>query len=803
MESKESGSAPGGNGKRRNLGFFKPRLYILERRRTDTIIAESAGAGEEEKSSTLRRSQSDRTEYSHKLQAKMTPHAIPEVPVTPTLDPKEQRQTMMRRRSKVIEELVQTEKDHLNDLELFITKVVQPLREKQMEGLDVDGLFSNIESVHQISAKLLSMLEDAITEDEPEMQMIGEIFLQIKTPLEEVYKIYCYHHDDANSLLEAYDKDEEIRRHLRNQIDALKKLYQEQGKATLLDMGSLLIKPVQRVMKYPLLLSELFNSTPDLHADRKPVQDAFAAVKQINVNINEFKRRKDLVMKYKKSDEDESLRDKLSKVNIRSIRKKSNRVTSHLKILTGGELQVKDETFDREEKMFRKLEKAVRLCAKNTSCYRQNIQEGMLLAVQNVHSLQRTLQDSSHINGHSLQDLKNYQNSFESFKDHLERLVVTPLTTLQGLFSAPQKLIQKRYDKLLDYVSCLKQTESARDKKAAEELSLAKKDYEALNAQLVEELQKFNKAAKKILMNCIYCFMAVFRDLMSSARQASPSVKNVLVSPAVNIRERQNQVIEAIHNLSFVKEFSGGSQRAIERRASSDERSKKRSSASMPSAPHQTEDHRSKLLSTHSPDELFQAKRKFNGAQDLDASLHEGEIVAVLEKQDPFGSVSRWLVDTGMTQGYVYSSFLRPYNPAIGQNGVSTDGSVTDGDFDDISLFVSSYSGDTNSVRSLLFSTSDSDTTLNSSQEISLCTSDTISINGSDDNSSDLGEQQIYYAVYPFQARSEHELSLQEYERVKILKSSDLSGNKDWWLAEVKGKRGYVPANYLGRMSYA
>uniref|UniRef100_UPI00398ED0B0 rho guanine nucleotide exchange factor 38 n=1 Tax=Pristiophorus japonicus TaxID=55135 RepID=UPI00398ED0B0 len=804
MDGRDTAGAPGTGAKRRNLGFFKPRLYILERRRTDTIIAESAGPAEDDKSSNLRRSQSDRTEYSLKLKAKMTPHAIPEAPVTPTLDPKEQRQRMIRRRLKVIEELVQTEKDHLNDLDLCITQVVQPLREKQMECLDVDGLFSNIESVHQISAKLLSMLEYAASEDEPEMQMIGEIFLQIKTPLEEVYKVYCYHHDDANSLLETYNKDEEIRRHLRNQIEALKKLYQEQGKSTLLDMGSLLIKPVQRVMKYPLLLSELFKSTPESHADRRPVEDALAAVKQITVNINEFKRRKDLVMKYKKSDEDASLRDKLSKVNIRSIRKKSNRVTRHWKILTGGELQVKDETFNREEKTFRNLEKAVRLCAKNTSCYLQNIQDGMLLAVQNVHSLQRTVQDSNHSNGNALvQGLKNYQNSFESFKDHLERLVVMPLAKLQVLFSAPQKLVQKRYDKLLDYVSCLAQSESMRDKKAAEELNQAKKDYEALNAQLVEELQQFNKAAKKILINCICCFTAVFRDLMTSALQASPSVKNTLVSPSGNIRDRQKQVVEEIQKLSFGKEFSVGSQRALERRASSEERSKKKSSACMPKAPLQTEDHRTKLLATHSPDKLFQAKRKFNAAQDLDASLHEGDIVAVLEQQDPLGSVSRWLVDTGMMQGYVYSSFLRPYNPVIGQNGVCTDGLVTDGDFDDISLFVPSYSGDSSSTRSLHLSTSDSDIALNSSQETSLCTPDTVSINGSDDSSSDLGEQQIFYAVYSFQARSEHELSIEEYERVKIVKSSDLSGNKDWWLAEVKGKRGYVPANYLGRMSYA
>ena len=62
----------------------------------------------------------------------------------------------------------------------------------------------------------------------------------------------------------------------------------------MLDMGSLLIKPVQRIMKYPLLLSELWQATPENHPDFRPLQEAFTAAKIINVNINEFKRRKDI-----------------------------------------------------------------------------------------------------------------------------------------------------------------------------------------------------------------------------------------------------------------------------------------------------------------------------------------------------------------------------------------------------------------------------------------------------------------------------------------------------------------------------
>lgn len=46
------------------------------------------------------------------------------------------------------------------------------------------------------------------------------------------------------------------------------------------------------------------------------------------------------VLKYKRSDDETSLRVKLNKFNIHSIRKKSDRLTSYFKILTGVEPQV-------------------------------------------------------------------------------------------------------------------------------------------------------------------------------------------------------------------------------------------------------------------------------------------------------------------------------------------------------------------------------------------------------------------------------------------------------------------------------
>lgn len=61
----------------------------------------------------------------------MTPHDL-STPPSPALEPEEVRLRKMNRRAKVIQELVQTEKDYLTDLELCIREVVQPLRNVQV-----------------------------------------------------------------------------------------------------------------------------------------------------------------------------------------------------------------------------------------------------------------------------------------------------------------------------------------------------------------------------------------------------------------------------------------------------------------------------------------------------------------------------------------------------------------------------------------------------------------------------------------------------------------------------------------------
>lgn len=794
--------------KRRNRPVF---LRYLERRKTDTIVADDKA--DINLGTLVRRSQSDKTEYSAKLKEKMSPFDL-STPTSPALDPEEIRQRKMKRRSKVIQELLKTEKDFLTDLELCIREVVQPLR--NMQVVDVDRLFTNMETVCEVSAALLHRLQEAMADPDPEAIIIGEVFIQAKAALEDVYKIYCYHHDDANAALKAYEKEEEVKQHLTACVLALKKIYDQEGKPNLLDMGSLLIKPVQRIMKYPLLLGELWQTTPENHPDYQPVQEAFTAAKIINININEFKRRKDIVMKYKRLEDEGTLRGKLHKFNIHSIRKKGDRFAGYLKILTGVEPQVRDEVFDREEKFFRSLEKAVRLLVKNIQVYIQETQEMVSVAVQNAHDMENIIKEFNKNDKNGLYH-HNGNDPYKHFKDSVEQLVLAPLSSIQGMFTAPQKLIQKRYDKLLDYCSRLERSSSLSASSSSSSSSSpscptsvpddqgpARRDYEALNAMLVEELQRFNTAAYTILTNCVVSLVALLKRLMEKLLLPAPSLHQ-LPAPLSNMAEVQNSIMEELSNLTFVKD---NAQKLMERKVSF-ERQRDKKITQVPEVQQQTEEQRAWLLSEYPPHSLYQLKRKCNGCQELDLSLLEGELVALLEDTDPFGSNSRWLVHSGGAQGYVYSTFLKQYNPLRdSQRGghlsrelptLQQQGVMVDEDFDDISLFVSGSGS--SSLRSFNLNNTDSGSILSGLQgELESPEDQGVSVDG-DDILEDDSKQ--FYAVYAFHARCDQELSLQECQHVRILQFCDLGGNKEWWLAESNGQKGYVPANYLGKMSYA
>lgn len=793
-------------------------------------------------------------------------------------------QRMLEKRAKVVEELLQTERDYIRDLEMCIEHIMVPLQQAQAPNIDFEGLFGNMQMVIKVSKRLLAALEIS--------DAVGPVFLDQRDDLEGTYKVYCQNHDEAISLLEVYEKDEKIQKHLQDALADLKSLYNEWGCTNYINLGSFLIKPVQRVMRYPLLLMELLNSTPESHPDKVPLTTAVLAVKEINVNINEYKRRKDLVLKYRKGDED-SLMEKISKLNIHSIIKKSNRVSSHLKHLTGFAPQIKDEAFEETEKNFRMQERLIKSFIRDLSLYLQHIRESACVKVVAAVSMWDVCMERGHRDLEQFEKVHRYISDqlFTNFKERTERLVIAPLTQLLSMFTGPHKLVQKRFDKLLDFYNCTERAEKLKDKKTLEELQSARNNYEALNAQLLDELPRFQRCAQGLFANCIHGYAEAHRDFVQQAlEQLQPLLSLLKVSGREGnliaiFHEEHSRVLQQLQVFTFFPESLPATRRPFERKTV-DRQSARKPLLGLPGYVLQSEELRASLLARYPPEKLFQAERNFNAAQDLDVSLLEGDLVGVIKKKDPMGSQNRWLIDNGVTKGFVYSSFLKPYNPRRSHSDASVGShSSTESEHSSASpraprqnsgstltlnpssMAVAFTSGPCQKQPQDASGAKEGDPGAGSAppslagSEGGLSAPDaaslprigdaaevardvrqpaatlrsyrspghpelvTHSMPGRNGQGRDLAKgctraaqaledrkeepasmeaegNQVYFAVYTFTARNPNELSVSANQRLKILEFKDVTGNTEWWLAELDGRKGYVPSSYIRKTEY-
>lgn len=102
-----------------------------------------------------------------------------------------------------------------------------------------------------------------------------------------------------------------------------------QDQTNCFDISSIVIKPVQRILKYPLLLNELIKCTENTHIDWDPLLMALQMITDIATSINEHKRRQDLIEKYCKVT-DTSFSGRLKNLNKHTVMKKSSRLANRV-----------------------------------------------------------------------------------------------------------------------------------------------------------------------------------------------------------------------------------------------------------------------------------------------------------------------------------------------------------------------------------------------------------------------------------------------------------------------------------------
>ncbi|XP_056015232.1 protein still life, isoforms C/SIF type 2-like isoform X5 [Ostrea edulis] len=198
---------------------------------------------------------------------------------------------------KVIMELIETERAYVKDLNCLTEQYLMPLQSATfLTSGEIQQLFGNIQEIVTFQQQFLISLEEAI-------QLQGEFFqsedpkvfrdLELRRVLFSLggsFLYYANHFKVYSSFCASHSRTQKILNPVAN--DALKAFLharnpEQQHSATL---ESYLIKPIQRILKYPLLLQQLCNLTDPNTDEHHHLSEANKGMEAVAEHINEMQK---------------------------------------------------------------------------------------------------------------------------------------------------------------------------------------------------------------------------------------------------------------------------------------------------------------------------------------------------------------------------------------------------------------------------------------------------------------------------------------------------------------------------------
>ncbi|KAM4633669.1 rho guanine nucleotide exchange factor TIAM2 [Polymixia lowei] len=201
--------------------------------------------------------------------------------------------SVSQRLCKVIQELVDTEKSYVKDLGCLFDIYLTPLQsETFLSKEEMECLFGSLPEMLDFQRVFLHTLEERIAScpnfsslETPEqfkklLFSLGGSFLYYADHFK-LYSGFCANHIKVQKVLERAKTDRAFKEFLEARNPT------KQHSSTL---ESYLIKPVQRVLKYPLLLRELVSLTDAESEEHSHLTEALRAMEKVASHINEMQK---------------------------------------------------------------------------------------------------------------------------------------------------------------------------------------------------------------------------------------------------------------------------------------------------------------------------------------------------------------------------------------------------------------------------------------------------------------------------------------------------------------------------------
>ncbi|KAF7208953.1 transcript variant X2 [Nothobranchius furzeri] len=193
-----------------------------------------------------------------------------------------------RKRQGYIHELIQTEETYVEDLELVLEVFHKPMSESgRLTETEMTMIFVNWRELIMCNTKLLKALRvrKQAGGDNMPVRLIGDLLASELAHMQP-YICFCSRQLNAAALLQSKTHSQPDFK------DFLKKIatnYRCKG----MPLSSFLLKPMQRITRYPLLIKNILEHTPEGHADRAPLREALERAEELCLQVNEGVREKE------------------------------------------------------------------------------------------------------------------------------------------------------------------------------------------------------------------------------------------------------------------------------------------------------------------------------------------------------------------------------------------------------------------------------------------------------------------------------------------------------------------------------
>ncbi|XP_038568834.1 proto-oncogene vav-like isoform X2 [Micropterus salmoides] len=195
----------------------------------------------------------------------------------------ETQKTGVDKRECCLQEIRQTEEKYSDTLESILQHFMKPL-EKFLKAPDIESIFINIEDLATTHRSLLEEVQKSILHYGA--KNLYQVFLNYKERLL-LYGHYC---SQVEASAKHLDKLSNMREDIRMKLEECSKRANS-GRFSLRD---LLMVPMQRVLKYHLLLQELVKHTTD-PTEKDNLRTALDAMRDLAQCVNEVKRDNEII----------------------------------------------------------------------------------------------------------------------------------------------------------------------------------------------------------------------------------------------------------------------------------------------------------------------------------------------------------------------------------------------------------------------------------------------------------------------------------------------------------------------------